>query len=143
MLFQHIAPFVLLAASNVFMISAWYWHLKFDSMPLLIVIAISWGLALVEYCLAVPANRIGYSVYSAAELRTIQVGISLVIFTGFAVFYLGEKIHLGQLAGFALMIAGAYLVFSMGGASEKHEKTVAAGIIDPDGAIAKKIERKS
>jgi uncharacterized protein (DUF486 family) len=108
----HIAPLVLLLASNVFMTLAWYGHLKFKSSPLFLVILASWGIAFVEYCLAVPANRIGHAVYSAAELKTIQEVITLAVFAGFSVTYLGEPLGWRHLAGFALIAAGAALVFS-------------------------------
>ncbi len=100
--------------SNVFMTFAWYGHLKFKASPLLIVIAISWGIAFFEYCLAVPANRIGHGVYSAAELKTMQEVITLIVFAGFSVFYLNEPLTLRQLGGFALIAAGAALVFYKG-----------------------------
>jgi len=106
-----IAPILLLIASNVFMTFAWYGHLKFKSAPLLIVIAASWGIALFEYCLAVPANRIGSAVYSAAQLKTIQEVITLAIFAGFSVLYLKEPLTLNHLIGFALICAGAWFVF--------------------------------
>ncbi len=106
-----VAPIALLLLSNVFMTSAWYWHLKFHDLPLTRVILISWGIALFEYCLAIPANRIGYRFYSAAELKTIQEVITLTVFVGFSVFYLGEKLTLYHAAGFALILIGASLIF--------------------------------
>lgn len=106
-----LAPIVLLLFSNVFMTLAWYGHLKFKGVPLTAVILASWGIAFVEYCFAVPANRIGYSVYSAAELKTIQEVISLTVFAGFAVFYLHEQLTWNHAAGFALIAAGAAVVF--------------------------------
>ena len=108
----HVAPIILLLASNVFMTFAWYGHLKFKSTPLLIVVLASWGIAFVEYCLAVPANRIGHGVYSAAELKTMQEVITLANFAGFSVFYLGEALTWRHAAGFVLIAAGAGLVFS-------------------------------
>ena len=71
-MFKYISPIVLLLISNIFMTFAWYGHLKHRSMPLLAVILVSWGIAFFEYCFQVPANRIGYSVYNAAQLKTIQ-----------------------------------------------------------------------
>jgi len=106
-----VAPILLLVASNVFMTTAWYWHLKFKTTSLLVVILISWGIALVEYCLAVPANRFGHSVYSAAQLKTIQEVITLVVFAGFSVLYLKESLSWNHLIGFALIAAGAAFVF--------------------------------
>ncbi len=106
-----IAPIVLLALSNVFMTMAWYGHLKFKSTPLMIVILVSWGIAFVEYCLAVPANRIGHTVYSAAELKTMQEVITLVVFAGFSVLVLNEPLGWNHAVGFTLIAAGAFFVF--------------------------------
>ncbi|TWG96878.1 hypothetical protein L598_002400000490 [Mesorhizobium sp. J18] len=106
-----VAPIILLATSNIFMTFAWYGHLKFKSAPLLIAIVASWGIAFVEYCLAVPANRIGYGHYSAAQLKTIQEVITLTVFVAFSVLYLREPVGWNHLAGFALIIAGSALVF--------------------------------
>jgi uncharacterized protein len=111
MTYRHILPILLLVASNVFMTFAWYGHLKFTARPLWVVVMVSWGIAFFEYWLAVPANRIGYSVYSAAELKTIQEVITFTVFIGFSVFYLGQTITLQHVLGFALMIAGAAIVF--------------------------------
>src|SRR5690606_40451681 len=80
-----VLPILMLVASNVFMTIAWYGHLKFPHAAMGVVVMVSWGIALVEYWLAVPANRIGYGTYTAAELKTIQEVISLTVFTGFAV----------------------------------------------------------
>ncbi|MCZ8375068.1 MAG: DMT family protein [Beijerinckiaceae bacterium] len=104
-------PILLLLASNVFMTLAWYGHLKFKTTALPVVILASWGIAFIEYCLAVPANRMGHAVYSAAELKTIQEVITLVVFAGFSVLYLGEKLTLNHGIGFALICAGAWFVF--------------------------------
>jgi uncharacterized protein len=104
-------PVLLLAMSNIFMTFAWYGHLKFKSSPLLIVIVVSWGIAFFEYCLAVPANRIGHAVWSAAELKTMQEVITLIVFAGFSVVVLKEPLGWNQLGGFALIAAGAALVF--------------------------------
>jgi uncharacterized protein len=106
-----IAPIVLLIGSNVFMTTAWYWHLRYRSVPLMIVILISWGLAFIEYCLAVPANRYGSAVYSAAQLKTIQEVITLSVFALFSVVYLHQPITFNQVIGFALIAVGAFFVF--------------------------------
>ncbi len=106
-----IAPIVLLILSNLFMTVAWYGHLKFTQYPLWIVILGSWGIALVEYCLAVPANRIGHQVYSAAELKTMQEVITLVVFMIFSVVYLKEAITWNHVAGFGFIALGAFFVF--------------------------------
>lgn len=106
-----VLPVVLLIGSNLFMTIAWYGHLKFPALPLWVVVMASWGIALVEYWLAVPANRIGYAVYSAAELKTIQEVISLTVFAGFAGLVLGERLTLNHAVGFALIGLGAFFVF--------------------------------
>lgn len=108
---SHISPILLLIASNVFMTLAWYGHLKFKSTPLLIVIVASWGIAFIEYCLAVPANRIGHAVYSAAQLKTMQEVITLAVFAIFSVVYLREQLTWNTVVGFALIAAGAWFVF--------------------------------
>ena len=87
-------PIALLLCSNVFMTFAWYGHLRFTHHPLWVVILASWGIALFEYCLAVPANRYGSAVYSGAELKAIQEVITLVVFAVFAVTWLGERLTL-------------------------------------------------
>jgi len=106
-----ILPIVLLVCSNLFMTLAWYGHLKYESVPLVTVVLVSWGIAFVEYCFAVPANRIGSAVYSPAELKTIQEVITLVVFAGFTWIYFKEPLSLTQGAGFALIALGAMLVF--------------------------------
>lgn len=106
-----IVPVLLLAASNLFMTLAWYGHLKFTDRPLWLVIGASWGIAFIEYCLAVPANRIGSTVYSAAELKAMQEVITLTVFAGFSVLYLGQKLTANHLIGFALIAAGAFFIF--------------------------------
>jgi uncharacterized protein len=104
-------PIVLLCLSNVFMTFAWYGHLKFKSAPLFIAILASWGIAFFEYCLAVPANRIGHEVYSAAQLKTMQEVITLIVFAGFSVFWLKESLTWNHAIGFMLIAAGAAFVF--------------------------------
>ena len=74
---SYILPIILLVCSNLFMTIAWYGHLKYKSVALVTVVLVSWGIAFVEYCFAVPANRIGSAVYSPAELKTIQEVITL------------------------------------------------------------------
>jgi uncharacterized protein (DUF486 family) len=106
-----VAPVLLLVASNVFMTFARYGHLKFKSTPLMLAILASWGIAFFEYCLAVPANRIGSAVYTTAQLKTIQEVITLVVFAGFSVLYLKEPLGWNHALGFALIAAGAALVF--------------------------------
>ena len=106
-----VLPILLLVASNVFMTFAWYGHLKHKSAPLVAVVLISWFIAFFEYWLAVPANRIGHSTYSAAELKTIQEVVTLTVFVGFSVLYLKEGISWNHIAGFALIAGGAALIF--------------------------------
>ncbi|WGW03199.1 DMT family protein [Tropicibacter oceani] len=106
-----VAPIVLLSLSNVFMTFAWYGHLKHKGAALFTVILISWGIAFFEYCLAVPANRIGHQVYSAAQLKTIQEVITLTIFVGFSTFYLKETVSLNTVIGFVFIAVGAAFVF--------------------------------
>jgi len=106
-----VLPILLLFASNVFMTFAWYGHLKFKGVALPLVILASWGIALFEYCLAVPANRIGNAVYSAAELKTMQEVITLVVFAGFSVIYLKEPLGWNHAVGFALIAGGAFFIF--------------------------------
>ena len=107
----YITPVLLLVASNVFMTLAWYGHLKFPHTALWAVVLLSWGIALIEYCLAVPANRIGHRVYSAAELKTIQEIITLIVFALFSVVYLKEAITLNHALGFGFIALGAFFVF--------------------------------
>jgi uncharacterized protein (DUF486 family) len=90
---------------------AWYGHLKFKTSPLMVVILVSWGIAFVEYCFAVPANRIGNAVYSPAELKSIQEVITLIVFAGFTAIYFREPLTLIQGTGFAFIALGAVLVF--------------------------------
>ncbi|HEY0919695.1 DMT family protein [Devosia sp.] len=106
-----VLPVLLLIASNLFMTTAWYGHLKFPSAPMWAAVMASWGIALVEYWLAVPANRIGYGTYTAAELKTIQEVVSLTVFVGFAVFVLGEKLTWNHGIGFGLIALGAFFIF--------------------------------
>ena len=107
----YLAPIGLLIVSNIFMTFAWYGHLGDMSRPLWLAVLIAWGIAFFEYCLAVPANRIGYGVYTAAELKTLQEVITLVIFAAFAVFWLGEKLTVNHLVGFGFIAAGAFFIF--------------------------------
>ena len=101
----------LLFCSNIFMTFAWYGHLKYKSSPLWIVVAISWGIAFFEYCFQVPANRIGYGEFNAAQLKTIQEVITLVVFSVFSVLYLKEQFKWNYAVGFGLMILAVFFVF--------------------------------
>ena len=106
-----LAPLVLLCLSNVFMTFAWYGHLRFTDRPLWLVVLASWGIAFVEYWLAVPANRWGSEVYSAAQLKTMQEVITLVVFAGFSVLYLKEPLGWNHALGFLFIAIGAFLIF--------------------------------
>ncbi len=108
---SHLLPIALLLASHVFMTFAWYGHLKFPNQALWLVVLASWGIAFFEYCLAVPANRIGHRVYSAAELKTMQEVITLVVFAGFSVLVLKEPLGWNHAIGFGLIAAGAFFIF--------------------------------
>jgi uncharacterized protein (DUF486 family) len=105
--------FALLLVSNVFMTIAWYWHLKGGmDKPILLVIAISWGIAFFEYCLAVPANRIGYaSGWSPGQLKITQEAIALIVFGVFMVTFLGEPLHWRHFAAFACIMAAVGFLF--------------------------------
>ncbi len=101
----------LLTVSNLFMTIAWYGHLKYKQTVLWQVILISWGIAFFEYCFQVPANRIGYGQFSAPELKTIQEVITLLVFSGFSVFYLGDEIRWNHIAGFVCILLAVFFVF--------------------------------
>lgn len=102
---------LLLTISNIFMTFAWYGHLKFKEKPILIVILVSWLIAFLEYCFQVPANRIGHGVFTAAQLKTIQEVITLLVFCGFSLWYLKEPLKWNYIAGFALIIGAVFLIF--------------------------------
>jgi hypothetical protein len=104
-------PILLLIASNVFMTFAWYGHLRYTDRPLWIVVLASWGIAFFEYWLAVPANRIGHQVYSAAELKTMQEVITPAVFALFSVLWLKEPLTINHAVGFAFIAAGAWFIF--------------------------------
>ena len=101
----------LLLISNIFMTFAWYGHLKFKESPLLLVILVSWGIALFEYCFQVPANRYGSAYFSPAQLKAIQEIITLVVFAVFSMLYLGESLRWNHVIGFALLVAAAFFIF--------------------------------
>jgi uncharacterized protein (DUF486 family) len=104
-------PIAMLVLSNVFMTFAWYGHLKYKSSPIALAIITSWGIAFFEYCLAVPANRIGSSYYSTAQLKTMQEVITLLVFAGFSAFWLKESLTINHAIGFALIAIGASFIF--------------------------------
>src|SRR6267154_5302493 len=104
-------PVLMLFASNVFMTFAWYGHLKFKETWLPLAVVVSWGIAFFEYWLAVPANRWGSAVYTAAQLKTLQEVITLIVFAGFSVLYLKEPLGWNHGLGFALIALGAFFIF--------------------------------
>src|SRR5580704_4797410 len=101
----------LLLTSNMFMTFAWYGHLKYTEVSLWKVIVVSWGIAFFEYCFQVPANRIGFGQFSAAQLKTIQEIITLVVFAVFSTMYLKEELRWNHLVGFALLVGAAFFIF--------------------------------
>ena len=108
---RQLLPVLLLTISNVFMTFAWYGHLKYKGSALWIVILVSWGIALFEYCFQVPANRIGHEYFTAAQLKTMQEVITLVVFSIFSIFYLKEEFQWNYLVGFALIILAVFFIF--------------------------------
>src|SRR5258706_4758518 len=102
---------VLLTISNVFMTFAWYGHLRHRSAPLFLTILASWGIAFFEYCFQVPANRWGYDEFNAAQLKTIQEVITLVVFSVFSIFYLKEQMKWNHLLGFGMIVIAVFVIF--------------------------------
>lgn len=102
---------ILLTISNIFMTIAWYGHLKYKSSPLWIVVLVSWGIAFLEYCFQVPANRIGSYHFSTAQLKVMQEIITLVVFSVFSILYLKEPLKWNYLVGFLFMIGAVFFVF--------------------------------
>ncbi len=102
---------LLLTISNIFMTFAWYGHLKFKESPLWIVILISWGIALAEYCFQVPANRIGHQYFTAPQLKLLQEIITLVVFAVFSVLYLKEQLRWNEAVGGVLIVVAVIVVF--------------------------------
>ena len=110
-MFKSFTPIILLTISNIFMTFAWYGHLRHKAASLWVVILVSWGIAFFEYCFQVPANRIGHEVYSAAQLKTIQEIITLIVFCLFSVFYLKEEFKWNYLIGFVFIVLAAVFIF--------------------------------
>ena len=103
---------LLLIVSNVFMTFAWYGHLKFTDRPLWQAILVSWLIAGIEYCFVVPANRIGYEAgFTAGQLKVTQEAVTLLVFAGFAVFYLGETLRWNHAAAFACLLGAVAFMF--------------------------------
>jgi len=105
------ATVVLLVISNIFMTIAWYGHLKYKQSPLVTVIVFSWLIAFFEYCFQVPANRIGHGQFTAAQLKTIQEVITLVVFAIFSTVYLKEEFRWNYALGFALIVLAVFVIF--------------------------------
>ena len=111
LIMRFILPILMLTVSNVFMTFAWYGHLKFKSSALWLVILVSWGIAFFEYCFQVPANRIGHEVYNAVQLKTIQEVITLIVFSGFSIWYLKEEFRWNYLIGFIFIVLAVLFIF--------------------------------
>jgi uncharacterized protein len=124
---------LLLIISNVFMTFAWYGHLRYMNRALWVVVLASWGIAFLEYCFQVPANRLGYAAgFTGAELKTMQEVITLLIFSGFAVLYLKEPLRWNTIGGFVLIFLGATLVFAPWSQdAPRTEVTASAGVAAP------------
>ena len=105
-------PILLLMGSNLFMTTAWYGHLRFKDRPLWVVVLISWGIAFFEYWLAVPANRLGFGVFSGFQLKILQEVITLAVFLVFALTFLKEKLAWNYVLSFLLLIAAATVAFA-------------------------------
>ena len=104
-------PPLLLVCSNLFMTFAWYGHLKYKEVALPKVLLASWGIAFFEYLFMIPANRMGSNLYSAVQLKGMQEVITLLVFAGFSFWYLGQPLKWNHWAGFALIVAAAWLIF--------------------------------
>ena len=102
---------LLLVASNVLMIFAWYGHLKAPHWPIWLAVLVSWGIAFFEYCLAVPANRIGYGTFTAQQLKVMQEVITLAVFAVFSVAFLGEQLRWNFVAAGACLVAAVVFIF--------------------------------
>lgn len=102
---------LLLLLSNSFMTFAWYGHLKFRSLPLWVIILVSWGIAFFEYCLQVPANRLGVEVFDVYQLKIIQEALALLVFVIFAALYFGEGINLRYGISLTLILAAVAVAF--------------------------------
>ena len=112
MSWPHLAPFLLLTVSNVFMTFAWYAHLKnLSGKPWFIAALASWGIAFVEYCLQVPANRLGYGRFSAMQLKIMQEVLSIIVFIGFSAWWLHELPRWNHAVAFALVLAAVGFAF--------------------------------
>lgn len=103
---------LLLLASNIFMTFAWYGHLKFKEIALWKVILVSWLIAFFEYCLQVPANRIGHTTFTATQLKIMQEVITLIVFAAFSLFFLKEDFKWNYAVSFMLIVGSVYFAFA-------------------------------
>jgi len=127
---------ILLVISNIFMVFAWYGHLKFKSVPLITVILASWAIAFFEYCFMVPANRFGHGQFSTIQLKVIQEVLTLLVFGVFVIAYMGEPIRWNHLVSFLFLVAAVYFVFGFGPGSptsnrSDNNESIASSTTDP------------
>ena len=108
---ERIYPILLLAAANIFMCFAWYWHLKIEDKPIFLIILMSWGIAFFEYSIQVPANRLGYKFYTVGQLKVMQEVITMVVFAFFSVFYMKEKLTLDFLFAGLCLVGAVFFMF--------------------------------
>ena len=108
---ERIYPVLLLAAANIFMCFAWYWHLKIEDKPIFLIILMSWGIAFFEYSIQVPANRMGYKFYTVGQLKVMQEVITMVVFAFFSVFYMKEKLTLDFLFAGLCLVGAVFFMF--------------------------------
>lgn len=108
---ERIYPILLLAAANIFMCFAWYWHLKIEDKPIFLIILLSWGIAFFEYSIQVPANRMGYRFYTVGQLKVMQEVITMIVFAFFSVFYMKEKLTLDFLFAGLCLVGAVFFMF--------------------------------
>ena len=108
---ERIYPVLLLAAANIFMCFAWYWHLKIEDKPIFLIILMSWGIAFFEYSIQVPANRMGYKFYTVGQLKVMQEVITMIVFAFFSVFYMKEKLTLDFLFAGLCLVGAVFFMF--------------------------------
>jgi len=108
---ERIYPILLLAAANIFMCFAWYWHLKIEDKPIFLIILLSWGIAFFEYSIQVPANRMGYKFYTVGQLKVMQEVITMIVFAFFSVFYMKEKLTLDFLFAGLCLVGAVFFMF--------------------------------
>ena len=109
---MRLVPILMLALSNLFMTYAWYGHLKdMRNRPLALAIMFSWGVAFFEYCLQVPANRIGHAHYTLPQLKVIQEVLTMIVFAGFCLFYMKQRLSWDYLWASLCLVAAAFFMF--------------------------------